>query len=122
MKYFSSELWAFLLSLLYHGAPRKQKMPRSVALCYNNYMNKKIVGMILALICIFSVAMMFWAAWSASAIVDEQAHIPAGYGYVSQLDARLNPEHPPLLKALAALPLLVINPTFPTDIAAWTTD
>ena len=75
----------------------------------------------LALICLASFGMMLWAANTDSAIMDELAHIPAGYGYVSHLDYRLNPEHPPLIKALAALPVwLFMHPTYPTDISAWT--
>lgn len=42
-----------------------------------------------------------------SAIVDEVAHIPAGYTYVKDLDFRLNPEHPPLAKVLSGLPLVL---------------
>jgi hypothetical protein len=40
-----------------------------------------------------------------SAIMDEVAHVPAGYTSVNDQDYRLNPEHPPLAKALAGLPL-----------------
>lgn len=40
-----------------------------------------------------------------SGTVDEVAHIPSGYSYDKYLDYRLNPEHPPLAKALAGLPL-----------------
>jgi hypothetical protein len=77
----------------------------------------------LVLICVTSFGLMLWASRGDSAIDDELAHIPAGYGYVSQLDYRLNPEHPPLVKALAMLPvLLFVNPTFPTSIAAWATE
>lgn len=65
---------------------------------------------------------MLWGARTDSAIMDELAHIPAGYGYISRLDYRLNPEHPPLVKALAALPLLLLGPNFPTQSSAWTTD
>ncbi|MCL5435794.1 MAG: glycosyltransferase family 39 protein [Patescibacteria group bacterium] len=57
-----------------------------------------------------------------SAIVDEIAHVPAGYSYVRYGDYRLNPEHPPLIKDLAGLPLLLLPLSFPTDIPAWTTD
>lgn len=64
---------------------------------------------------------MFWASRTDSAIDDELAHIPAGYGYVSQLSYRLNPEHPPLVKALAMLPVLFLQPNFPTQSPAWTT-
>jgi hypothetical protein len=63
---------------------------------------------------------MFWASRTDSAIMDELAHIPAGYGYVHNLDYRLNPEHPPLVKALAMLPVLFLNPNFPTNAtSAW---
>ncbi|KKQ23309.1 MAG: Glycosyl transferase family 39 [Candidatus Wolfebacteria bacterium GW2011_GWC1_37_10] len=54
-----------------------------------------------------------------AAIMDELAHIPAGYGYVKYFDFRLNPEHPPLVKALAAFPLLFQDLKFPTDKSAW---
>lgn len=76
---------------------------------------------ILALICIAAFSLMFWAAKTDSAIDDELAHIPAGYGYVHNLDYRLNPEHPPLVKALAMLPVLLLNPNFPTQSTAWQT-
>ncbi len=66
--------------------------------------------------------LMFKAAKSDSAIVDELAHIPAGYSYARYLDYRLNPEHPPLVKILAAIPLLFQNLNFPTDNLAWTRD
>jgi len=55
--------------------------------------------------------------------MDEVAHLPAGYSYLTQQDMRLNPEHPPLIKDLAALPLLFIkNINFPSDIKAWKDD
>ncbi|HSX02618.1 MAG TPA: glycosyltransferase family 39 protein [Candidatus Saccharimonadia bacterium] len=57
-----------------------------------------------------------------SAIVDEVAHIPSGYSYLHYGDYRLNPEHPPLMKDLAGLPLQFMNLTFPDHEPAWTTD
>lgn len=54
-----------------------------------------------------------------SAIYDERAHIPAAYSYVRYGDMRLNPEHPPLLKDLAGLPLLALQPTFPIQSDEW---
>ncbi len=57
-----------------------------------------------------------------SATFDESAHIPAGYSYVKYLDYRLNPEHPPLVKVLAGLPLLFMNLNFPDKSVAWTTE
>jgi hypothetical protein len=41
---------------------------------------------------------------------DEIVHIPAGYHYLTSRTFRLNPEHPPLVKMWACLPLLVIKP------------
>jgi hypothetical protein len=42
-----------------------------------------------------------------SVTVDEVAHIGAGVSYFQHLDLRMNPEHPPLAKVLAAAPLVV---------------
>jgi len=44
---------------------------------------------------------------------DEAAHLAAGYSYLVAGDYRLNPEHPPLIKMLAALPLLPLRLDFP---------
>jgi 4-amino-4-deoxy-L-arabinose transferase-like glycosyltransferase len=49
-------------------------------------------------------------AWRASLTNDELVHIPAGYQYLRTGNFRLNPEHPPLVKMWASLPLLVVNP------------
>ncbi len=76
----------------------------------------------LAAILVISGSLMFYAAWNETAIFDETAHIAAGYGYVKLLDYRLNPEHPPLVKALAALPLLPLNPNFPNQAESWQKD
>jgi len=47
------------------------------------------------------------AALRESVTIDEVAHIGAGVSYLQKLDLRLNPEHPPLPKVLAALPLVL---------------
>ncbi|MFA6183573.1 MAG: glycosyltransferase family 39 protein [Parcubacteria group bacterium] len=57
-----------------------------------------------------------------SATFDEIAHIPAGYSYLTQHEMRLNPEHPPLLKDLAAIPLLFMNLNFDIAKSFWTGD
>ena len=49
------------------------------------------------------------SVWDDSVIVDEVPHIGAGYSYLVKKDMRLNPEHPPLAKDLAAIPLLFLN-------------
>jgi 4-amino-4-deoxy-L-arabinose transferase-like glycosyltransferase len=45
------------------------------------------------------------AARRESITVDEVAHIGAGVSYLQKLDMRMNLEHPPLAKVLAAIPL-----------------
>ncbi len=102
-----------LLELLYN----KRRMPKII-----NRFGSWAAAAAVALICAISLALMLKASAHDSAIMDELAHIPAGYGYVRYLDYRLNPEHPPLLKALAGLPLLFLNPNLRTQSSAWTTD
>lgn len=67
-------------------------------------------------------ALMFFSAVGDSAIMDELAHIPAGYSYLTLRDYRLNPEHPPLVKDLAALPAIFLKPNFPTYTKSWQDD
>ncbi|OIP24727.1 hypothetical protein AUK11_02525 [bacterium CG2_30_37_16] len=59
--------------------------------------------------------LMFFSARGDSNIVDEIAHIPAGYSYLTTGDYRLNPEHPPIIKDLAVIPLLFMHVNFPYD-------
>ena len=47
------------------------------------------------------------AALRESVTFDEVAHIGAGVSYLQRLDLRLNEEHPPLPKVLAAVPLVL---------------
>src|SRR3989344_4948617 len=55
--------------------------------------------------------MAFFSMKQDALTFDELAHIPAGYSYLTQQDYRLNPEHPPLAKDLAALPLFFLTST-----------
>ncbi|MDD5489614.1 MAG: glycosyltransferase family 39 protein, partial [Candidatus Moranbacteria bacterium] len=81
---------------------------------YQNY----IVAGILAIMLAISIG----TALGDAAIMDEVAHIPSGYTYVKYHDYRLNPEHPPLLKDLAGIPLQFLKVTFPANEQFWTTD
>ena len=66
--------------------------------------------------------MFFVAAGAAlreSATVDEIAHVGAGLSYLQRLDLRLNGEHPPLGKALAALPLAIRGTHADYSSPAW---
>ena len=64
---------------------------------------------IATLIISISLALAISSFWNDSLIVDEIPHIGSGYAYVKKFDYRLNPEHPPLAKALASLPLLFLD-------------
>jgi len=67
-------------------------------------------------ICLFSIS-------NESLTMDELAHLPAGYSYLVKQDMRLNPEHPPLIKDLAGIPLLFIKGiNFPEEIKPWQDD
>lgn len=73
------------------------------------------------LIFVFSITV--FSIRNDSVTMDEVAHLPSGYAYLTQKDMRLNPEHPPLLKDLAAFPLLFIKGiNFPSNIKAWQED
>lgn len=54
-----------------------------------------------------------------SATYDEGTHLAAGYSYWARRDFRLNPEHPPLLKLVSALPLLLMRIEWPSDVPLW---
>ena len=47
------------------------------------------------------------AAVRESITIDEVAHLGAGVSYLQKLDLRMNQEHPPLAKILAAIPLVL---------------
>ncbi len=85
---------------------------------FNNVYQAFLLIFILGL----AAVLMFNSASGESAITDERAHIPAGFGYVKYLDYRLNPEHPPLVKALSSLPLTFLDLNFPTEHESWAED
>lgn len=83
-----------------------------------NFVNKYHIFIAIIILAVMF-GLSFFTMKNDSAIVDEVAHIPAGYSYLKYGDYRLNPEHPPLLKDLAAAPLMALDLKFPTDSPAW---
>ena len=77
------------------------------------FISKNRIGLVAAAILVVMAGLMFFSSKGDSGIVDEAAHIPSGFSYVTRGDYRLNPEHPPLIKDMAALPLAVIGAKFP---------
>lgn len=49
------------------------------------------------------------SSWGDSPTLDEVPHIGAGFSYLARQSMHLNPEHPPLAKDLAALPLIFMG-------------
>ncbi|MBI2451303.1 MAG: glycosyltransferase family 39 protein [Parcubacteria group bacterium] len=84
--------------------------------------SSKQINIIAASLLGFMLILMLSSSWNDSAIVDEVPHIGAGYSYLTRKDMRLNPEHPPLIKDLAALPLLFLDLKFPKTDPSWTQD
>ena len=71
-------------------------------------------GVVLLFCAIFAVTVISFSR-NASPTYDEVAHLPAGYTYLRWHDYRMNPEHPPLVKMLAALPL-IWRPGWPAKV------
>ena len=87
----------------------------------NNFF-KRWSSWALVAILVTSFGIMFTVSRDESPIMDELAHIPAGYSYLRYQDYRLNPEHPPLVKMISAVPLLLLNLNFPIESPAWQTE
>ena len=51
-----------------------------------------------------------------SSTFDEATRFPAGYSYLTKGDYRLNPEHPPFIKLLVGVPLLLLDIRMPPEI------
>jgi hypothetical protein len=60
------------------------------------------------------------AARRESVTFDEIAHIAAGVSYLQKLDMRMNEEHPPLAKVVAALPLVLREAHADYSHVSWT--
>jgi hypothetical protein len=60
------------------------------------------------------------AAQRESVTVDEVAHAGAGVSYLQKLDMRMNEEHPPLAKVVAALPLVLRGAQADYSHLSWT--
>ncbi len=91
-------------------------------------MTNTISKFIAALMLIFMLTLAFFSMKGDSAIMDEVAHLPAGYSYITQADMRLNPEHPPLIKDLAGGAVWLWSKIsgqpiyFPAQLPSWQTD
>ncbi|MBI3573327.1 MAG: glycosyltransferase family 39 protein [Candidatus Kerfeldbacteria bacterium] len=70
---------------------------------------KAIITVCLGTVLLTGTCLQCIGAWQDSQTSDEAVHLSAGYSYLRTGDFRLNPEHPPLIKVLAAAPLLFVH-------------
>src|SRR5215470_12025166 len=75
-----------------------------------------LAGLLLALMAVLAGG----AALRESVTIDEVAHVGAGLSYLQKLDLRLNEEHPPLPKAVAAIPLVLRGTRADYSHVSWT--
>jgi len=79
-----------------------------------------LFSVVAGLLLMFMAILAGGAAWRESVTIDEVAHIGAGVSYFQKLDLRLNEEHPPLPKVLAALPLVLRGTHADYSHISWT--
>ena len=72
------------------------------------------------LLLIFMGVLMAGSVRRESAAFDEPTHIGAGVSYLQKFDLRMNPEHPPLAKILANLPLVIRGVRADYSNPSWT--
>lgn len=80
---------------------------------------EKKVNIILTVILVLMFVLEITSACQESQTMDEAVHLSAGYSYLRTGDFRMNPEHPPLLKYLSALPLLFLDLHQPAHYKSW---
>jgi 4-amino-4-deoxy-L-arabinose transferase-like glycosyltransferase len=79
-----------------------------------------LFSIVAALLLMFMAILAGGSALRESVTIDEVAHIGAGVSYLQKLDLRLNEEHPPLPKVLAALPLVMRGAHADYSHISWT--
>lgn len=83
-------------------------------------MPSTVFSVVAGVLLIFMAVLAGGSALPESVTIDEVAHIGAGVSYLQKLDLRLNEEHPPLPKILAALPLVLRGAHADYSHISWT--
>ena len=86
---------------------------------FNKSLIKPVYIILVILIIIISFALNITSAINQSQTTDEGVHITAGYSYLKYNDFKINPEHPPLIKIISAVPLLFLDLNFPDNSSYW---
>jgi hypothetical protein len=82
-------------------------------------LSNKTINITAGILLVFMFFTAFFSMKQKALTFDELAHISAGYSYLTQQDYRLNPEHPPLVKDIPAIPLLFLDLNFPEEGQSW---
>jgi len=80
---------------------------------------KKTTKILLVVLLLIELAAQLYLSSADSQTTDEAVHVSAGYTYWTKGDYRFNPEHPPLVKLLSALPLVFMDLKTPDDAIYW---
>lgn len=80
---------------------------------------RRSAAAVVAVLLAMQLGLLITSARGESQTVDEGAHLASGYSYWRTGDFRLNPEHPPLIKLIASVPLLLLPIHFPGDLTSW---
>jgi len=72
-------------------------------------LSKPATSILACFLLVIFAAELFFSIRQQSQTVDESVHIFSGYQYWKHRDFGANPEHPPLVKLIATLPLLDLN-------------
>src|SRR3989338_4044520 len=82
----------------------------------NYNLKLKIVKTIILFSLLFLTFLLpFLSMQNFSPASDEVTHLPSGYSYLRTGEIKLNPQHPPLIKMLAAIPLLFLDLKFDSN-------
>ncbi|NOY77825.1 MAG: phospholipid carrier-dependent glycosyltransferase, partial [Calditrichaeota bacterium] len=73
----------------------------------------------IVLISVFFLAQSIWSMREKSATFDEIGHVAAGYSFLKYNDYRLYDVDPPLMRQIAAFPLLFMKLNFPIHSEGW---
>lgn len=80
------------------------------------FLKTKILRNLVVVLLLFLIFLIpFFGMQNFSPAFDEITHLPSGYSYLKTGEIKLNPQHPPLIKMLAALPLLFMDLKFNAD-------
>jgi tetratricopeptide (TPR) repeat protein len=96
-------------------AVARQPLARSIPTRRSRFVVAAVIGGFVLLFCLLAITSFL----QKTPTVDEPVHLLSGYSILKWGDYRANPEHPPLAKVWAALPLLFLDINNPQPLAPY---